>query len=72
MALSGALTVLQLVLDGSFEVEGFDQGGLMQHQGVAHTVDVNAFCRHPNAQLCQTNPARQDHQETVAQTVICG
>lgn len=49
--LSEVLTVLQLVFDGSFEVEGFDQGCLMQHQRVAHTVDVDALSRHPNTQL---------------------
>lgn len=45
------LTVLQLVLDGSFEVEGFDQGRLMKHQRVAHAVDVDALSRHPDTQL---------------------
>lgn len=49
--LSEGLTVLQLVLDGRFEVEGFDQGCLMQHQRVAHAVDVDALGRHPDAQL---------------------
>ena len=69
-ALSGILTILLLVLDGSFEVECFDQGGLMQHQRVAHTVDVNAVCRHPDAQLCRTNAVRQqDHQHKWIVTV---
>lgn len=45
------LTVLQLVIDRSFEVKGFDQGRLMQDQRVSHAVDVDAFGRHPDTQL---------------------
>lgn len=45
------LTVLQLVIDCSFEVKGFDQGRLMQDQRVSHAVDVDAFGRHPDTQL---------------------
>lgn len=49
--LSEVLTVLQLVLDGSFEVESFNQGRLMQNQRVAHTVDVDSLRRDSDAQL---------------------
>lgn len=45
------LTVLQLVIDCSFEVKSFDQGRLMQDQRVSHAVDVDAFGRHPDTQL---------------------
>lgn len=50
----GCLTVLQLVLDGSLEVEGLHQGSLMQHQRVAHAAHVNALRRQAHAQLCRT------------------
>lgn len=46
-----SLTVLALVLDGGFEVEGLHQSCLMQNQCVAHAVDVDALCRHADAQL---------------------
>lgn len=45
------LTVLALVLDGGFEVEGLHQSCLMQNQRVAHAVDVDALCCHADAQL---------------------
>lgn len=57
--LSEVLTVLQLVFDGSFEVEGFDQGCLVQYQRVAHTVDVDALSRHPDTQLWHTEKTRR-------------
>lgn len=46
-----SLTVLALVLDGSFEVKGFHQSRLMQNQCVAHAVDIDPLGRHADAQL---------------------
>lgn len=57
--LSEVLTVLELVFDGSFKVEGFDEGCLMQNQRVAHTVDIDALSRHPHTQLwCEDKTRR--------------
>lgn len=45
------LTFLQLVVAGSFQVIGFNQGRLMQYQCVAHAVDVDSLSRQPDAQF---------------------
>ena len=48
-----ALTVFELVLQGTLEVEGLHQLGLVQHLGVAHASDVHPLRLHPHAQFCR-------------------
>lgn len=45
------LTVVQLIFDGSFEVERLNERSLVQGERVADTTHLNAFCRHSNTQL---------------------